>query len=78
MKRRVEELQQKDLQESGFQTSDKMAREKIIVADRKHKSNDEQTNARIKFWKEKLVPADFETFFNGFKIMAHNWKELPE
>ena len=58
--------------------SEKAARERMVQMERKAKQNNEQAIARLDYWKLKLVPADFELFFNGFKIMAHNWQELPE
>jgi hypothetical protein len=78
LKRRVEDIQTKEMQETGNQISEKAAKERLVLSDRKTKlTESEKANARIEFWKLKLVPADFDKFFNGFKIMCHNWQDLP-
>lgn len=76
LKRRVEDLQKQE-RENGHPISSTDAEEKLILSDKKEKNTTEANNARIDFYKLRFSNQEFETFFNGFKLMAHNWQDLP-
>lgn len=75
---KVEAYQKTEFDKLGFSPSKKMAMEKLELSDKKNKPNSKHISARIDNWKTLLGPKEFDRFFNGFKILAENQKDLPE
>ena len=75
---KIEDYQRAEFEKLGFSPSKKMAMEKLSLSEKKNKPNAKFILARIDNWKSLLGPTEFDKFFNGFKMLAENQKDLPE